>query len=245
MFALALLAVIIGSTLQRASGTGVGLVVAPALALVYGPAQGVLLTNATTMLSGLLLTLSVRPQVDWQAYRTIALWSLPGACAGASLVQGLPAQTLQIVIGSIVLTALMITLFIPQLPHIASIWSRRIAGCIGGCFNTTAGVAAPAMVVYANLSRWEQKSFAATMQPTFMTMGLVSVILKSIVFPVPNMNLPPWWLLPAIAATVFCGSHIGNIVATKLSAHTARRIAIGCALIGGLVVLIRGLGWIS
>ena len=45
---IALAAVVLGATLQRASGTGVGLVVAPVLALLYGPAHGVLLTNVTT-----------------------------------------------------------------------------------------------------------------------------------------------------------------------------------------------------
>ena len=57
---IAALAILVGSVLQRVSGTGVGLVVAPTLALLLGPATGVLVTNATTTVSGFLIMLSAR-----------------------------------------------------------------------------------------------------------------------------------------------------------------------------------------
>ncbi|GAB78415.1 hypothetical protein AUCHE_09_00210 [Austwickia chelonae NBRC 105200] len=155
----------------------------------------------------------------------------------------MPDHVLQVVVGSIVLAALLISLTLPQLAYVRSPWARRLAALVGGGFNTTAGVAAPAMVVYANLSRWNQTSFAATMQPTFMTMGLVSVILKSALFPVPHMALPPWWMLPALAISVAAGSLAGNTVAQHITSQSARRIAILLALAGGVLVLLRGLGW--
>lgn len=34
------------------------------------------------------------------------------------------------------------------------------------------------MVIYARISRWDQRSFAATLQPIFMTMGALSVVMK-------------------------------------------------------------------
>lgn len=240
---IALAAVVLGATLQRASGTGVGLVVAPVLALLYGPAHGVLLTNVTTTVSGFLLTLTARRQVDWSAYRSIAVWSLPGACVGAILVKELTENILQIAVGTIVLVSLLTSMVIPQLPHLQGAWTRRAAGLIGGTFNTTAGVAAPAMVAYANVSRCGQASFAATMQPTFMTMGFVSVVLKSFVLPVDGGGLPPWWVLPSLGAAVALGSALGVALAHRISGEAARHVAVCLALAGGLLVLARGLGW--
>ena len=62
----ALAAVLVGTILQRVSGTGVGLVVAPVLSLLMGPGAGVLATNAATTCSGFLITLSVRRLVEWR-----------------------------------------------------------------------------------------------------------------------------------------------------------------------------------
>lgn len=242
MLALAVVAVLIGASLQRASGTGVGLVVAPVMALLFGPAEGVLLTNATTTLSGLLLTLTVWNDVDWKKIRSLSAWAIPGAILGAFLVSILPGSALQIIIGVIVLIALLVTFVVPQLPEVKSPWARRTAGAMGGCFNTTAGVAAPAMVIYANMSRWDQSSFAATMQPTFMVMGLMSVLLKVLVFPVPGMTMPPWWLLPVLAVTILLGAVIGTAISKRISKKAARNVANTLALIGGIVVLLRGLG---
>ncbi|MFC6257237.1 sulfite exporter TauE/SafE family protein, partial [Kocuria oceani] len=75
----AALAILVGSVLQRVSGTGVGLVVAPTLALLLGPATGVLVTNATTTVSGFLIMLSVWQHVDWRRFALIA----PAAAVGA------------------------------------------------------------------------------------------------------------------------------------------------------------------
>ncbi|WGH86248.1 MULTISPECIES: TSUP family transporter [Auritidibacter] len=85
------LAVMVGTVLQRLSGTGVGLVVAPVLSLVLGPTAGVLLTNMTTTISGFLLMLSVWSRIRWRQYWWIIIPALPGAWAGAWLVSQLSA----------------------------------------------------------------------------------------------------------------------------------------------------------
>lgn len=244
MVVFVVVAVLVGAALQRASGTGVGLVVAPVLALMVGPGEGVLLTNSATVLSGLLLTLTAFRNVDWRTFRSLAIWAIPGAVFGAYLVSVLPAHLLQILIGLVVLTALLITVALPRLPHVTSPWARRTAGTIGGCFNTTAGIAAPAMVIYANLSRWDQVRFAATMQPTFLFMGLASVLLKVLAFPVPGMTLPPWWFYPVLALTILAGAGIGHLISKRISRQAARNVAMTLAFIGGVMVLLRGFGWI-
>ncbi|WP_394277745.1 hypothetical protein [Luteococcus sp.] len=68
-------AILVGTVLQRLSGTGVGLVCAPVLALLLGSAQGVLVTNATTTVSGFLIMLAVRRDVDWRRAGVLVCWA--------------------------------------------------------------------------------------------------------------------------------------------------------------------------
>ncbi|MGP9710070.1 TSUP family transporter [Brachybacterium sp. AOP24-D1-21] len=101
----AIAAILVGSILQRLSGTGVGLVVAPVLALLMGPALGVFVTNATTVVSGFLIMLAVLKDVDWRRYLIFLPMALVGSVPAAFLVRELDAAWLNIVIGAVVLGA--------------------------------------------------------------------------------------------------------------------------------------------
>lgn len=236
----AVAAILVGSTLQRLSGTGVGLVVAPVLALLMGPALGIFVTNATTVVSGFLIMLAVIREVDWKRYLILAPMALVGAVPAAFMVRELSAAWLNIVLGSVVLVALALTFATPRVPHVRSHALTATAGAVGGFLNTSAGVAAPAMVMYSRFARWDQRSFAATLQPTFMTMGIFSVATKLMVGATAVEQLPPWWLFPIIVLTVLAGIRAGAWLAARVSTHAARTVAITLAGLGGAVAVVRG-----
>lgn len=236
----AVAAILVGATLQRLSGTGVGLVVAPVLALLLGPSLGVFITNSTTVVSGFLIMLAVLRDVDWKRYLVFAPMALLGAVPAAFMVRELPAAWLNIVIGSVVLVALALTFGTPRVPKVRSHALTAAAGAVGGFLNTSAGVAAPAMVMYSRFARWDQRSFAATMQPTFMTMGIFSVGTKLAVGATTFDQLPPWWLFPIIVVTVVVGIRVGGWLAGRVSLGAARAVAITLAGLGGAVAVVRG-----
>ena len=105
----ALLAVLVGTVLQRVSGTGVGLVVAPVLSLIMGPGPGVLATNAATTCSGFLITLSVRRFVEWRHAAVLVASAVPGIVAGALVVRWVPSAWLQVAVGAVVLAGLAVS----------------------------------------------------------------------------------------------------------------------------------------
>jgi len=232
-------AILVGTVLQRVSGTGVGLVCAPILALLLGSAQGVLVTNATTTVSGFLIMLAVRRDVDWARAGIICLAAVPGAMAGAVVVRALPPSWLQVVLGAIVLLGVLTTVALPRLPEVHGRGPMALAGAVGGLFNTTAGVAAPAMVIYSRLSRWDHRSFAATLQPIFMTMGALSVITKTVLGAAPTT--PPSWFPLVVVATVLLGARLGGWLVTRVPTDRARALALVLAGTGGAVTLARGL----
>lgn len=236
-------AVLAGTVLQRLSGTGVGLVVAPVLSLLLGPAFGVLVTNMTTVVSGFLIMLSVWAHISWSRFWLIIPAALVGAWPGAWLVGALSAGWLSIILGSIVVIALLVTVSLRRLPEWTSRTPAVIAGLLGGFFNTTSGVAAPVMVIYSRLARWEQRSFAATLQPIFMTMGAASVLSKLSLGSVEasgEAGLPLLWLAPAIVATVLVGTVIGARLARRVPVSAARTLAMTLAGLGGAAAIVRG-----
>lgn len=233
-------AVLVGTTLQRVSGTGVGLVVSPTLALLLGPAAGVLLTNATTTVSALLIMLAVRRDVQWLRYAQLVPGIVVGAVPGALLVRVADPGWLEVVVGGGVLLGVLTAVTVPRVPRVSGAGPALAAGAVGGFLNTTAGVAAPAMVVYALASRWAHRPFAATLQPTFMTMGAVSVLSKVALGAAGPAGTPPWWLLATMVLTVVAGVPVGGWASRHVSAHAARRVAVALSAAGAGATLVRG-----
>ncbi|WP_245836335.1 TSUP family transporter [Paramicrobacterium agarici] len=198
------------------------------------------MTNATTVVSGLLILLSLRRDIEWKRYLAFLPGIIVGAIAASFVVRAAPASWLQILIGAIVLVALATTFGLPSLPVIRTRALGPVTGAIGGFFNTCAGVAAPVMVIDAKLTRWRQRSSAATMQPTFMTMGIVSVVMKISLGAATIAELPPAWTFGVIVVIVIVGIMIGGALSARVSSRAARNTAITLAAMGGGAALIRG-----
>lgn len=237
------LAVLVGTVLQRLSGTGVGLVIAPVLAILLGPAFGVLVTNMTTVVSGFLIMLSVWASIDWRRFWRIIPAAVLGSIPGAWVVGQLPAGWLSIILGCIVVLALLVTVTVRRVPS----WTGRVpaatAGLLGGFFNATSGVAAPVMVMYSRVSRWEQTPFAATMQPVFMVMGAASLLSKLLLGSVDtgrDHGLSLGWLVPGIVLTVLLGIVVGGRLSRRVPLPVARTIVLVLAGLGGLGAVVRG-----
>ncbi len=265
----AAVAVVAGATRQRVAGFGVGLVVAPTRSVVMGPGVGVLLTNMTTVVSGVVIMLAVWRHVDWRRFFLIGPMTLIGALAGAWLVGQLATGWLSIILGTLVGVALVFAVGLPRLPVAQGPIPAVTSGMIGGFFNTTSGVAGPVFAVYSRLSRWDQRAFAATMQPLFITMGTASIITKLTMGSLEDhfndaaersfLGLSDPWLDAAaslgisglvadlllvflgILAMVMLGVLLGSRLSRVLAALTARRIAMTVAGLGAVAAVVRGI----
>lgn len=241
---LAAAAVILGSVLQRVSGMGVGLVVSPTLVLLLGPVGGVLLTNLTTTVSAALIAVAVHRDIEWRRYLHLAPLIIVGSVPGALMVGAVDRGWLEVVIGALLLATLATTALI-RIPAMSGPLPAAVAGAVGGFLNTTVGVAAPAMLAYAHATGWAQRSFAATLQPIFCTMGAVSIVTKVGLGAAPIGGLPPLGIALTVVAMVPVGILVGGRVARRLSASTGRKIAVVVVTVGALTTLVRGLVRVS
>lgn len=234
-------ACVVGAALQRISGAGVGLMITPVLVLIFGPVSGVLLANSTTLVSATLIMSLVWRRIDWPRFWQIGPVGLLGAVGGALVVGALPSAVLQVVVGAVVLVALIMTFALPRVPHFSGPAPALTAGVVGGFLNTVAGVAMPATVIYATVSRWEQAKFSATLQPVFLLFGALSVATKLALGAAEFDHLPPLWFFAVLAGGVVAGVGAGTLLARRVTPHAARLTAVVLAGAGAVLTVVRGL----
>ena len=239
-------AVALGAALQRVAGMGLGMSVAPVATVLIGPVAGVMVSNVAAIVAAAILAVMLRGDVDWRRFRTLVPLLLVGSLAGALVVRHVPVAVLDVVLGASVLVAITAVVGTRHQPAVTGRGAVVVSGAVAGFMNTTAGVAGPAMAVYAVASRWGQRSFAATLQPIFLLANPASVVAKVALGATPAAGVVPWWTWPVVCGAVPAGIWAGTAVSDRVSLRTARRVAIGVAATGGLVALVRGLlAWLG
>lgn len=229
-----------GALLQRVSGMGLGLMGAPVLSLLLGPVAGVLVINVLAAFNAVFQTASVRDDVDWRKFRRIAPFLIIGSLPAAWLVHSTPTGPLQVLVGALVLLGLLVTTYMPNQHRFDGAIHQIGAGAAGGFMNTLAGIAGPAITVYAQASRWPQRSYQATLQPLFLVAGLVSLLVKEIGAETPIVTTAPWHLWAVGCGAMLVGLWAGNRLADRIPTTKARALAVGVATTGSLVTLVRG-----
>lgn len=235
------LTVFIGSCMQRISGMGLGLVGGPVLMLVMGPVNGILVLNVLATINALMTTLTVRKNVNWKYFAVIASVLVFGAVPGAIMVREVSPDWLLLVAGTLLLLALsVVTAGKRYVPRVEGYVPMAASGIVAGFMNTLAGIAGPAITVYSTAARWDQRMYAATLQPIFMVSGALSFIIKQFTGAGDLGTIDPaiWPLgLFGMAAGIFAGVKI----APRISRQKAHQLALALAVLGGLTAVIRGL----
>ncbi|MGN7202422.1 sulfite exporter TauE/SafE family protein [Arthrobacter sp. SAFR-044] len=233
-------AVVMGAGMQRVTGMGFALVAAPFLVLLLGPVEGVVLVNVCGAVTAGAIIFRVVRDIDWKRYLLLAVSALAGIIPAAILIRLIPPAVLEISIGVLLAVGLTVLLVLKS----ATLPERRrylfTAGGLSGFMNTAAGVGGPAVSMYSIATRWQHKSFAATMQPYFFTIGTFSLISKAISAPDSFPVLPlAMWL--AVAVACLAGLVLGDFAAKHVPARAAQILLIILAYLGAAATIIRGI----
>lgn len=233
--------ILIGSCMQRVSGMGVGLIGGPVLSIAIGPVEGIMVINVLAAINAAMSTMTVRRDVDWGKFALIGSVMVLGAVPGTWLIHVMSPAVLQIVVGALLLIALAVTSFGRRyIPAVSGKLPAAVSGVIGGFSNTLAGVAGPVITVYAQASRWDQRTFAATLQPLFIVSGLVSFAIKYFTG-AGDISSEPWGIWPAAMVAMVIGIAVGMVFSRRIEREKARVLAVAMAALGGVTVLVRGI----
>ncbi len=235
------LSVAFGAALQRISGMGMGLIAAPVLSLLLGPVDGVIMVNAIAVVNAVFTSYSMRADISWKRVAPIAAALIVGVLPGAWIISTMSTDVLLVLVGALLLMALsVVTLGKRYVPRVEGVWPAAVAGAVGGFMNTLAGVAGPAITVYAQAARWDQRMYAATLQPIFVVGGALSFLGKELTGAADVSAIPgALWLTTLVALAA--GIVVGKALAPRVPSAKARQIALGLAFFGGATALVRGL----
>lgn len=243
---LILVAVFLGAVSQRVSGMGFGLVSGPFLVLLLDPFSGVVLVNICGIVASGTVFVRTWREVEWGSFWKLSLGTVVGTVPGALLAAVLPVPPLQILIGVLIIASLISSMIIGRIGKTmpANFGTQFTTGLLSGTMSAAAGTGGPAVSAYAVLTRWEQRTFAATLQP-FLVVGTASAVVFKAVFDHsawPQLAAPTWI---GIAAVLVAGLISGDWLSKKVESSTARLAMIVLALGGGTATLVKGLVHLS
>lgn len=236
-----LVVVVLGAVLQRVTGLGFALVVSPVIALLLGPEEGVLVVNACAVLTSSLLTYRLRALVDWRRFARLLPTALLGVIGGALLTVAASRPVLEVLVGSLALLGLLASVLVARLRRAdgdGGLPAAGAAGFLSGLMSSAAGVGGPAMVVYSVISGWEQRRFAATLQPFFVSIAGSAIVAKLVAGASFDglLRLESLLLIPALAV----GLLLGELLAARLPARVARIGLLAVASIGSVAIIAHG-----
>lgn len=226
--------VLAGASVQRMAGIGFALVAAPALVLLLGPSDGVVLANcAAGAISGIGLVGS------WRQVRPAAMLPLvlAAACtvpAGSWVAARLPEPELLAGMGALVSIAVLLVMSGARVAGLRGVKGALAAGAASGFMNSSAGVGGPAISLYAVNAGWTVAEFVPNAQFYGLLVNALSLLAKG----APHLAAPAWL---AVAAAIGLGAVIGKALAARVPEPKAKRIVLLLALGGGLVTLGKGL----
>lgn len=242
MVALAIIAlVVLAAGLQRLTGIGFAMMMAPFLVVMIGPHGGVMLTNVLSLLAPILMIPMVWHDIQWRRLAIIGPISILVMPPIGWLAASSPQGPLYIVVASLVIIGLSISLIISRISSaVDGPVVRALTGLGAGGGVVLAGVGGPAMTVYAVLSRWDVRTFAATLQPLWILLACGGFLTK-LSFSGNEIPVFSWWFWAGSVVAILVGMRLGTLVSGRISDSTARRVVIVLAFVGAGLSLLTGI----
>ena len=233
--------VVLASGLQRLTGVGFAMMLAPFLVVMIGPHGGVMLTALLSIIAPMLMLPQVWKEIQWRRLAIIAPVALLVMPFFGWLADATPQGPLYIVVAILVILGLSASLIVSRVNAVAQgSTTQALTGLGVGGGVVLAGVGGPAITVFAVLSRWEIRSFAATMQPLWAVMS-IGTFLTKLTFSGNELPTLPWWFWLGSLVAILIGMQIATAVRLWVNDDLARRIVIILAFLGAGLSLFMGI----
>lgn len=226
--------VVLAASVQWLAGMGFALIAVPALVLILGPAQGVVLANCGTGVISLVGLAAGWRQVRIGAMTPLVLASACTVPAGSWVAARLPAPVLLSGVGILVTAAVGFVMGGLRIPALIGTRGAVAAGAVGGFMNSAAGVGGPPYSLYAVNAGWSAREFVPNAQFYGIVVNSFSVAANG----VPRLSGTAW---SVTVSAMVAGALIGGMLARRIPEQGVRRLVLTLALAGGVSVLAKGL----
>ena len=225
-----------GGFTQRAAGMGASMIGSPLFVLAVGPRSGVAVTNLLAIVVALAVLATSASRLDVRQARILVPAGLIGVIPGTIAFHLLPANWLQVTVGTVTAMGLASAAVASRLRARKTPVGTQVgtpagtpsgtaaAGLASGISSAVVGAGGPPLAIYAVATGWPQAEFAATCQVSFALQAAAALAVKGI------PPLPVLLLLGAIAAAL-AGVTAAHLLSGRINAAHARRAAIAIAVI--------------
>jgi uncharacterized membrane protein YfcA len=224
------LAVLAAACVQATTGLGFALVLSPVVFAVLSPAGAIVTVTGLGLVLNLLVLLGERrrPRVAWREVVPILVAVAPGAVCGVLLLRGLPKPALQVGVGVVLLSAVL-------LGRARRRPARDSGGVITGVLTTSAGVSGPPIAIWLSRTDLTPGEVRDSLSATFLAIGAIACV--TLVPVLPRAHLDPA-LIPAGIACVAGGHAVGSRAFARVEARRFElllRAVIVCAGVASIV----------
>lgn len=172
--------------------------------------------------------------VDWRKAVLLGIPALIAVPIGAWVARTLPPAPLLVLVGLLVVIALTAVLLSERARVLRGPGGAVAAGAASGFMNVTAGVGGPAIVLYAVSTAWEHRRFLSTFQAYTVVVSVASMLAKG---GLPLVSSAQLLLCLAGLAAGLAG---GQLLSGRVNHESARRLAIGLALVSAVATVLKG-----
>jgi uncharacterized protein len=232
-FVVAAIATLVGAAIQGSIGFGMNLVTVPVLALVLPESLPVAvivlgIPISITMLRHELASLD-RAGLGW-----IIGGRLPGTAIGAWIVATVTTQTLQGVVGTVILVIVAASLLAPPIPVRPG--TQAMTGAVSGITGTAAGIGGPPLALL--YQRSTGPTIRATLSASFLAGTFISLFALGVSGSVTSDAL---LLGASLAPLVIAGVLVGRRSHDLLDRGWMRPAVLAFAAVSAVVVLVDAL----
>ena len=233
-----LVVVFVGATVMGTLGFGCGLVVAPVLLLFVEPQEGVVIVNG---LIAVLVGIVVVRTRQYLRMRLVAPMSVAGMIAvpfGVLMLANVAPGALRIVIGLLILTLGVLSLFNIQLPMVRRRFAGTVVGFLTSLSITTLSIGGPLVAIYAVAQEWPPQTVRTTLAFFFLVSYLTGFVFYAWsglvdLQTVANIGL----FIPALAV----GLGVASLLVRRIDQRVFRYAVVALVIAGSLSLLGREL----
>ena len=215
-------------------GTGATIILLPVLSLAFGPKAAIPIMAVVALMSNFAKITSWWREIDWRAMAAYALGGIPGAALGARTMLSLPAQWVDIALGSFFLLMIPGRRWLAARSYKISLWllvpAGVVIGFLTGIVVSTGPITVPLFTAYglmkgAFIATEAAASLAVYISKatTFRTFGALptDIVLKGLI----------------TGSSVMAGTYAAKLLVERLSLATFQRLLDGVMLVSGTTLL--------
>ncbi|MGE5601630.1 MAG: sulfite exporter TauE/SafE family protein [Nitrososphaerales archaeon] len=221
--------------IQVTSGFGFALLAMPLVTLLLGIKEAAPLVAAGALLINIANTLRLHRHINWPQLVRLGAAGLLGVPLGLWLAEQVPAHTVRLVLGCILVVYAAYSLFEPRDLRLAAAgWvypTGLTAGMLGGAYN----IPGPPLVVYASLRGWPRDEFRSTLQ-TFFAVNAALVVTGHLML--GHFDRGVWQLVLLTSPALLAGNLSGVALDRYIDARRFQIIVKLLILATGLALIV-------